>query len=578
MTQKHIIKLFAACVLGGSLASCTDVLDVNRTDVVSDQAIWGSTDAADAYITASYKIFTEDTQLKNCRSRFWDSFSDLTKSASWDQYGHPYNTFLLQGITSGEYGAGALECWSTMYSRIRTANVCLRDLREFGAKYGEEFVTTREAEIRLCRAYAYFMLARVYGGVLLRTETSGKNGVSDGAIPEDILMKRSTEAETYRYILDELKFAAENLPESNTSSWPQGRAVKAFAYGLISRVALFANEWEEAAAAAEKCAEMPGVALDPSFANLFSPNSATSPEVLFAIYYLKGNANLWHLWDNSVSPGGDTNINASGAYAEHQPTAELADLYEWKDGTPFSWSNWSDSHADPFSDREPRFQATILYNGASWRGRTIECWADYKAGDGSTVTSYDGFTEFKKSGSTGGKTCTGYFLRKFLDEDNMKFLQSEDKSTTPDLIMRYGEVLLNQAEAYAHIDLVGNQKKILDCINALRTRVGLPEKQVADVSDLDKTMSLIRDERAKELAAEGFRFWDLRRWGIAESVIGGQMAHGVKIINDGEGNLSYERISCDAGQTRIYPSRYKYFSIPLSERTNNPDCVNNPGW
>ena len=565
-------------MIGSIVTSCNDVLDVNRTDVVSDQAIWGSVESADAYITASYKIFTEDTQLKNCRNRFWDSYSDIIKSSSWDQYGHPYNTFLLQGVTSGEHGAGALECWETQYSRIRTANVCLRSLREFGAKYGADFVRTREAEIRLCRAYSFYLLARVYGGVVMRTETSGKYGVSDGAVPEDIKMARATEAETYRYILDELQFAAENLPETNSAVWPQGRAVKSFAYGLISRIALYAKEWSEAADAAEKCAKCPGVELDPVFSNVFSANSGNSPEVLFAIYYLKGNANLYHLWDDSVSPRGDTNINSSGAYAEHQPTAELADLYEWSDGTPFSWSNWSDSHSDPFSDREPRFQATVLYNGADWRGRKIECWADYKDADGETVSSYDGFTEFRKSGSTGGKTCTGYFLRKFLDESNMSFIESKDKSTTPDIIMRYGEVLLNQAEAYAQMDLVANQSKILDCINALRSRVGLPDKKIADISSLDNTMRLIREERAKELAAEGLRFWDLRRWGIAESVIGGQMAHGVKITKNSDGTLSYDRIDCDAGQARVYPSRYKYFSIPLIERSTNTDCVNNPGW
>ena len=202
MTIKNIFKFVALTVAGLSVTSCEDTLDVNRTDVISDAAIWSTLDAADAYITASYKIFTDDTQLKGCRNRFWDSFSDLTKSSSWDQYGHPYNSFLLQGLTSGENGAGAFECWNDQYSRIRTANVCLRDLRSFGAKFGSEAVALREAEIRMCRAYSFFMLARVYGGVILRTETSGANGVSDGAVDSDIAMARASEADTYKFILD----------------------------------------------------------------------------------------------------------------------------------------------------------------------------------------------------------------------------------------------------------------------------------------------------------------------------------------------------------------------------------------
>ena len=569
MRKKFIYNLILLLTAGSVVTSCDDVLDVNPESEMNDEAIWSTLEAADSYITASYKIFTDDTQLKGCRSRFWDSFYDITMSSSWDQYGHPYNMFLLQGLSNGDAGAGPFECWTNQYGRILTANICLTSLRTKGAKFGEDACRLREAEIRLCRAYSYFMLARVYGGVVLRTETSGSHGgISDGKYPEDVALKRSSEAETYQYILDELKFAAENLPDENSGSWPQGRAVKAFAYGLMSRVALYAKNYELAAESAEKCGQFANVALDSNFANLFSPGAEKSSEILFAIYYLKGNANLFHLWDNSVSPAGDTNLNASGAYGEHQPTAELADLYEWKDGTPFSWDDWSANHADPFTDREPRFQSTILYNGKAWRGRTIETF----------VGGVDGFVELKRTGSTGGKTCTGYFLRKFLQEDNFNFIESGDKSTTPDIIMRYGEVLLNQAEAYANLDIIGNQSKILDCINLLRRRVNLPDKTVNDVSDYEHAMKLIRDERAKELAAEGFRFWDLRRWNLAESVIGGQSVHGVKIVKAADGSFTYEVSTCEVGKNRVYPSQYKYFSIPLNERTNNPLCTNNPGW
>lgn len=568
MKYNRYIKYMMTVMATAFMTSCIDVLDVNETTKQSDQAIWSSVEAADAYITASYKIFTDDSQLKNSRSTFYDSFSDLTKSSSWDQYSHPYNMFLLQGISNGDGGAGALERWASEYNRIRTANVCLSDLYRFGEKFGSDFVTLRDAEIRLCRAYSFFRLARLYGGVILRTEKSGTNGVSDGLYIEDIQQPRASEADTYKFILDELEDAAKVLPEVNNSTWPQGRATKSFAYGLISRIALYAEDWERAAKAAEACGQQPGVDLDKDFTKLFSPTAGESPEVLFAIYYLKGNSNLWHLWDCYVSPRGDAEINDGGAYAEHQPTSELADLYEWNDGTPFSWSTWSASHSDPFTDREPRFQATILYNGAQWRGRTIEAYVDGK----------DGFEEFKKVGSTGGYTCTGYYLRKFLQEDNMKFMQSDDKSTTPDLIMRYAEVLLNQAEAYVNLDLVKYQDQILDCINRIRSRVNLTEKKASDINTEEKAMNLIREERAKELAAEGLRFWDLRRWNLAESVIGGKQVHGVKIKKLDDDTFSYEHVECDAGTNRFYPSRYKYFSIPLTERSINLKCTNNPGW
>lgn len=567
MKKNKLYRLAAVALLSVPFASCEDTLDVDNTSAFSDAAIWSTLDAADGYITASYKIFTDDTQLAGCRSRFWDSFSDLTMSSSWDQYGHPYNSFLATGITNGTNGAGPFECWEAQYSRIRTANVCLQKMRQYGGKFGQEAIAMREAEVRMCRAYSFFMLARVYGGVILRTDKSGANGVPDGAIESDIAAPRATEAETYKFILDELKFAAENLPDENSATWLRGRATKKVAYALMSRIALFAGEWQIAADAAEACGKCKGVKLDPDFSHVFSADAINSPEMIFAIEYLKGNANLYHLWDAQVSPGGDTHINQGSAYAEHQPTAELADLYEWKDGTPFNWATWkAEGHADPFTDREPRFQATVLYNGAAWRGRNIEAFEG----------GYDGFTEFKKSGSTGGKTCTGYFLRKFLQEDNMNFIMAGDKSWTPDPIVRYGEVLLNRAEALAQLDIVKYGTEILNCINAIRGRVNLPGKELSDIATLDNCMKIIRDERAKELAAEGFRFWDLRRWDIAEQVIAGKKVHGVKIKPNGA-SFTYEEIECDV-DARVYPKRYKYFSIPISERTNNKLCTNNEGW
>lgn len=569
MKTKNIYRLFALAATSLSLVSCEDTLDVNREDVLSDQAIWASVDAADAYVTASYKIFTDDAQLKNCRSKFWDSYSDLSKSSSWDQYGHPYNSFLMNGLTDGVNGAGAFECWGAEYSRIRTANACLTGLHRYGTKHGEDFVKTREAEIRLCRAYSYFRLARVYGGVILRTETSGANGMPDGAISSDIPQARATEAETYRYIMDELRFAAKNLPKVNNNQWLRGRATRYVAYGLMSRVGLYAGLWKEAIEAADSVKKYSGKTLDPDFAALFVPGAENSSEVLFALEYLKGNISLTHLWDSSVSPGGDAALNNNtGAYAEHQPTAELADLYEWKDGTPFKWSTWiAEGHADPYTDREPRFHATILYNGADWRGRKIE---PYTGGT-------DGFYEFRRSGSSGGKSVTGYFFRKYLDESNHEFVESKNKSWTPQIILRLGEVLLNQAEAYTQDDFMANQTKILDDINAIRTRVQLPALTVADIPTAEACMNIIRNERAKELVCEGLRIWDLRRWGLAESVIGGKAMHGVKISKVGS-NFSYERVEVDGGTTRVWPARYKYFSIPLSERSNNSMCDNNPGW
>ena len=112
----------------------------------------------------------------------------------------------------------------------------------------------------------------------------------------------------------------------------------------------------------------------------------------------------------------------------------------------------------------------------------------------------------------------------------------------------------------------------------VRARVGLPAKTVKDAPDKDSFMKILRKERICELAGEGLRYWDLRRWKIAHEVIDGQTVHGVKITRRASGSFAYAQVDCDGGNTRIFQQRYYYFSIPADELTNNKLCVDNPGW
>lgn len=564
--KKRIIKnLVSAIVLGLGVSSC-NVLDLNSTKELSDLAIWNTESAAEMYITASYKTFTDVSQVANSRSQFYDSYSDLMKSSSWDQYNHHYNQSLLQASAFSPGSAGTFECWEDVYVRIRRANVLLDEITRYGAsKFGEDWCDIRRAEVRLCRAFSYYRLIRVYGGVIIRTETSGVNGVDDGLYEADIHRKRATEAESWDFVLQELKWAAEHLPESWPGSW-EGRATQKTAYGLISRMALFANQWQIAIDAANKVKELGGD-LAPDYAKVFQVDGGqaeNSKEILFTLYYLKGS--VTHDYDRNNRPFGDNAKLNVTVYAEHQPTAELADLYEFKDGTAFSWNTYKDNHADPYTDREPRFKATILYNGSTWEDREIQTFVD----------GTDGFIPFTQSGSTNGHTCTGYYLRKYLQEGNTTF--NTGKSYQYDAVLRYAEVLLNKAEAYAQLNYDQYSTQALDALNEVRLRVKLPIKVKADAPDKESFMTLLRKERCVELAGEGFRYWDLRRWKMAENVIHGQNAHGVKIAKESDGTFSYERVACDGGTPRIFLEKYYYFSLPTAETANNHLCENNLYW
>jgi len=565
--NKKVI-LLSIIALGLSTFSCTDVTDLNSTTEISDQAIWSTEAAAEMYITASYKTFTDVSQVANSRNVFYDSYTDLTKSTSWDQYNHPYNKALMQASAYTTGSAGSFECWSDVYTRIRRANVLLDEINRYGVKsFGEDWCDIRRAEVRLCRAFSYYRLIRVYGGVVLRTDISGANGgVDDGATPADINRARASETDSWNFVISELQWAADHLPDSWTTEWA-GRATKKTAYGLISRMALFAQEWQVAADAAEKVKELGG-ALAPDYAKVFQVDGGqdNSKEILFALYFMKGV--VMHNYDLYNRPFGDRAILNADVYAEHVPTAELADLYEFKDGTPFDWNTYSATHADPYTDREPRFQATVMYNGCQWENRVIQSY----------VGGTDGFVDFTQNGSTNGHTCTGYYLRKYLQEGYDDFVK-DGGSYQYDAVLRYAEVLLNKAEAYAQLDYNQHRDQALEALNEVRNRVGLPSKTAADAPNLDSFMTLLRKERCVELAGEGFRYWDLRRWKLAESVINGQNAHGAKITMNDDGTFSYAKVACDGGTTpRIFLEKYYYFSLPSDELSGNKLCVNNPYW
>ena len=552
--KKTILTMGLAAALCGT--SCSDVIDLNPGDRFSPATVWSSTTTVDSYVLGLYSIFSSSCEFYGTGSpNLTDAYSDILKSGSWDQYNHSYNRSLFQESAFNSTSAGAFECWSTHYERIRRENEFLRDAPKYREKFGEKWMDTRIAEVRFCRAYAYYLLCRVYGGVILRTEVDG---------PEQNDKARSTEADCWDFIIEELKDLAPQLPQGNKTengdNWDDanyGRATQQAAYGLLSRVALFAERWDVAAQAArdvEKC----GGALDlTGYANVFNGDLKSNKEILFGVDFEQDV--ITHRYDAYVRPSGDAKaLGTSALYSVFFPTSELADSYEMADGTPFSWETHG---SDPYTGREPRFYATILYNGASWMGRTIESY----------VGGADGFKEYENSKSA-NTTVTGYYLRKYLKDGDKSWITAYSAQTC--ILIRYAEVLLNKAEALAELSWDQNSVEALQALNDVRGRVGLPSRQTASKEEF---MEFVRHERMVELAGEGFRYWDLRRWKLAEEVINGKNVHGVKITKTDSG-FNYEHVDADNGNKRIFYDRYYHFAIPESERSKNPLCDNTQGW
>ncbi len=558
--MRNILKYIIIASAAVSLSSCSDwlneALDIDPSDLYSPSAVWSTETSADQYLLGLYSIIRENTGNINGDGNLagvWDAYSDILKSNSWNQYNHNYNMGFCQGPWNGQ-NAGVFECWSDSYTRIRRCNEFLRDVPVYGKNLSADYVETRSAEMKCIRAFVYFKLMKVYGKCVKRDAVDGPDQ-NDKAL--------ATPDEIWDFIEADLREAGSHIRLNQ----PRGRITRAYAWGLLSSAALYAQRWDLAIEAADSC-EAYGGQLDPSYANVF--DDIDSPEHLLTFEFRQNK--LTHRGDVFFRPLGDGGENSkhpgANVYAVFGPTSELVDSYEMADGTPFDWDTYG---SDPYANRDPRFYATILYNGANWEGRKIETFV---SADTSVFKhGRDRIVEFNTSGSA-GSTVTGYYLRKFITENQTDW--EKYGSDHFGIAMRFAEVVLNKAEAYAQKGDFTNAYKQL---KRVRDRVGMPEKSG---SDLATAMADIKHERMVELAGEGQRFWDLRRWRDAVEVINEKNFHGCWITKKTDGTLEYKQVVCDgAGLVHTFLESYYAFSLPLTEINNNNSIDpsdNNPGW
>lgn len=554
--KKILNRLFPLAGLVLCLAACDDVINIPATDSITDDAIWsGSEPILDQYVIGLYGAVREKSTLKMNETQYTDCMTDLMKDADWTQ-SRRYNRKMYNYEPFNSDDASILANWGDSYTRIRRFNEFLRDVKTYGNLYNEAFLKSRIAEVRYMRAMQYFYLIRVYGGVVLRDHYPG---------PEENNAPRMTEADSWQWVIDEIKACIPDLPvEWDAANF--SRMTRVAAYGFLSRVALYAKQWDVVVESADSCAKL-GAILDPVYANVFSDHF--SKEILMVVDFQPTGLN--HNADQVFRPAGDNaNHGNKGFGYPMTPTAEFADAFEMADGTAFSWDAYKANPSawgnDPFSGREPRFYTTILYNNEDWEGRKIE---SYEGG-------VDGIQKFEKAAARTA-TCTGYYYRKFITENDHSW--DAAGSNHYDIMLRYGEVLLNKAEALAQSNWSANSTAALKALNDIRARVGLPAKSA---STLDEFMDLLEHERIVELGGENFRFWDLRRWKKGVDRLNNKSFHGVWIKKDdtAPGGFTYDECDADDGTMRVFMERYYCFALPLAEVNNNEALggMNNPGW
>lgn len=547
MKKISIILLSLTCMF----TSCK-FLDLTPTDSVSDYVIWENTENAEYAINYIYS-YTYDVASRPTVVGLSESLTDLFKYGSYN-----YNAlcYIPSEIAYGDestlrasYVDTYLGSWDSWYGAIRRTNQSISELTAKGQMSAED-KTRLTAELRFMRAYLYFDLVKRYKEVILYNEDLTQI-VKDKAV--------SPEKDCWDFILADLKFAAEHLPAAPEA---KGRINKGMAYAFITRSMLYAQRWQEVLDAADQV-EALGYTLEGDYTDAcLKPISAGNKEAILQYQFMRSE-NVKHNFDFYYTPGGDYYLRGEAGGGYGTPTQEMVESYELATGGYPDWTPWhsTTSQTPPYELLEPRFQASVLYNGAQWKGRTIEPY----------VGGGDGFCTWNIDREPKGRTTTGYYLRKMVDETHDVI--TENGSVSPVTILRYGEVLLNRAEAAYRL----NKDDIANgAVRAIRDRVGLPYTDKSGTA----LWNAIRAERKVELAMEDHLYWDLRRWGVAHKNypegLTGYQQHGLKIEKVGD-NFVYTYVSVD-DSNRKFPEKLYRFPMPNGELATNSLVEQYPEW
>ena len=541
--MKKII-LLASAVAMLSATACNKLLDLTPRDSISDKVMWADVSSAEYAVNSVYSYIYDIYVTYPCVAGMTDALTDQIKYGSY-----LYNSmcFIPSEIAYGgstltaNYVDVYMGAWGSLYGALRRTNEAIYNLHTLGTNLSEADRTRLEAELRLVRGWLYFELVKRYKEIIIYDEDLTAI-VKDKAV--------SPEADGWKAVKDDLAFAEQNLPEKANA---RGRLDKGAAYALATRALLYAKDYAGVIAAADAVKSL-GYSLESDYASVFAGGGTES----ILQYNFSYADNVMQSFDFYYSPGGDFARvgQQGGAYAT--PTQEMVESYELATGGFPDWSPWhgTTTVTPPYKLLEPRFQASILYNGATWKGRTIEPY----------VGGLDGWAEWRKETQPLGRTTTGYYLRKGVDENHDFAGRDASKGTQPAVILRYGEVLLNKAEAcYRTNDPAGANAAVKE----IRSRVGLP---YTDLSG-DDLWAAIRQERRVELAFEGLWYWDLRRWEDSAKPyptgLNGYQVHGLRIAPGAvSGQFEYSYVSVD-DKDRNFPQKMYRFPMPSSELNSN---------
>lgn len=457
--------------------------------------------------------------------------------------------------------------WNNAYAGIRRVNSFLANIDQVPAT--EAARLTWKTEARFIRALLYAELVKRYGGVPL---------VGDRVftINDDLSLPRNSYEECVNYIVSECDAVKNDLRKEPVSDAEWGRIPRGAAIALKGRVLLYAasplfngggisadpakrrltgyatadpTRWQKALEAAEELINLKYYALQSNFNSVFV--NKKNAEVILA----KQSANSTNI-ESSNAPVGYGAPTASQGLTS--PTQNFVDAFPMDNGLPITDPASGYDPKKPYTGRDARIESTIFYNGKRWLNRSVETFEGGRDKPGGAIV----------------QTKTSYYLRKFMaDLANNSTYTNQSHNF---ILFRYAETLLSYAEALNELNRPEDAVKQLIEVrrraaikpgtnNRYGIKAGITQTELRD---------LIRNDRRVELAFEEHRFWDIRRWKTAETVLNAPL-YGMQIVRNADGTFTYTPTQV---ATTVFQPKLYYLPLPYDETTKNLNLAQNDGW
>lgn len=521
------------------LTGCVE-LDVVPTDKFTDETYWTSPEKASSLLNMAYRQMNDPGRI----------FRDERLSDNlYNGYGNDDTRIIGNGFADASTGLFN-SVWGDMYAGIKTTHTFLGNVDR--VEMDENLKNRMKAEARFIRAFLYFQLTNWYKNVPFFTEDIDLETAKTIA-PTD-------QATIVTWIHKELDEIADILPtRSEYADADRGRITAGAAMAFNARVALNFNDWVKVKEYTGKLineTEYGEYGLFPNYQHLFFRANQYNEEIILDVQYATDDRTWSEI--STYVPFSLPLVQ----YTQSCPTQSLVDTYLMKDG-----SKWDESK-DPYEGRDPRMDMTIVRHDSQITRK-----------DGTTYTiNVDPNDAENKTNDRIGRengTQTGYFYRKYYDANPDAWTAGSTWDCNINfVVLRYADVLLMHAEArneLGEMDAnVWNQT-----IRPLRQRAGFDNTaQALDFpgGDKESLRMVIRDERRVELALEGTRIYDIRRWKTAETVLN-EPYRGAK-FDLSSGSLDYYRY----GNNSFNKDRDYYWAVPAQQIIINPNLGQNGGY